>query len=178
MFIFEEYMHKGRILFLIVLVFIQVPFAKSQELSNVHQGFHNYKEAADSIWAAILNKKVTTLNKFTVDLNDFTKETRKRDTVVKSQMILGYYRVYYFTVDKSFRRIKKQFKKEQLTAKKATIDTVLLYRNTGDTNIHKAELYFKRNKKRGYIRYYLWNVNGLWYLSGKLEYIEDPTPVK
>lgn len=141
-------------------------------------GFSNYHEAADTIWSRLAFKKLTSLKRFTVTESSFVKETRKHDTAVVEQMIHGYWLAYWYHVDKSFKKVYNTLKKEKLDFKKAKLDTILLYTNTGSEDLQRCEIYFVRNKRRGYVKFELWRVNGLWYLNGKLDFVDDPRPVK
>lgn len=164
-----------------ILFFIPFAFVSAQNVAPdtlKRFGFENYKQAGDTIWARLAAKKLSSLKKFTLGEADFIAETRKHDTSIAQQMIHGEWLVYWYHVDKSFKKVYNALKKEKIDFKKAKLDTILMYTNTGNPDLNRGEIYFVRNKKRGYIKFEMWRVNGLWYLNGKLDFIDDPMPVK
>lgn len=165
-------------IFLIFLWFQILPAQNYAPDTLTRYGFSDYKEAADTLWARLAKSKLTSVKKFTVPESRFIQETRKHDTDITLQMIHGEWLMYWYHVEKSYKKLYNQLKKEQLTVKKAKIDTILLYKQTGDAAIQRAELYFVRNKKRGYIRFYLWEIDDRWYFIEKFEFVDDPMPVK
>ncbi len=171
-------MGKLRLCLLCLLPF-QIVFGQNFPIDTIKRhGFVDYKEAADTLWSRLAGKKVTSLKKFTVSEKNFILETRRYDTAVTLQMIHGEWLIYWYHVDKSFKKVFNGLKKEKIDFKKAILDTVLLYKNKGSTDLQRVELYFVRNKKRGYIKFQLWQLNDLWYFSDRMDFVEDPMPVK
>lgn len=163
-----------------ILFFIPFTFLSGQNFrmdTMQRFGFDDYKQAADSIWSRLANKNVSSVKKFTISEKVFQAEVRKHDTAITNQMIYGEWQMYWYRVDKSFKKVFNTLKKEKIDFRKAKLDTILLYTNTGNDDMQRGEIYFVRNKKRGFIKYELWQVDGLWYLNGKLDFVDDPMPV-
>lgn len=151
---------------------------RAQVDSFQHQGFQSYNDAADTLFARLMNKKIQPLIKFTVNEDDFVKETRKTDTVVPIQMIHGQYLAYWSKVERSYKRVYKKLRKSRVTSKKAVYDTTLLYRNSGSHDVVRLELYFYQKKYKAYVKFQLWQVNGLWYFTGKMDLVEEKVKPK
>lgn len=141
-------------------------------------GFQNFNEARDSIWARLAAKKVGSMKEFSISYEVFTAETRKHDTAIANEMIYGEWQMYWYHIDKSFKKVHAILKKEKLDFRRAKMDTLLVYTNTGSEDLQRAELYFYRNKRKALVRFELWKVNGLWYLNGRFDFVDDPLPVK
>jgi hypothetical protein len=52
-------------------------------------------------------------------------------------------------------------------------DTVLVYRNSGSIEVQRVELYFYQKKYKAWAKFQLWQVNQLWYLTGKIDLVEE-----
>ncbi|MBS3914111.1 MAG: hypothetical protein KG003_06400 [Bacteroidetes bacterium] len=172
-------MRKGRYSFLLLIflfyclhVKAQDGFAKAQVDTLHHRGFRDYQEAADSLYSRLLSKKPNSVREFTVDEKTFIAETRKVDTVIAIQMIHGQYTFYWGQVERSYNKLHKKLQSRKIRAEKTKKDTVLLYPNYGN-GVQRAELYIKQKKYQAYIKYQLWQVNGLWYFTGKFEVVEQ-----
>lgn len=171
-------MDKGRkafLLFTAVFFFFQL---SAQEDTMRRYGFSGYREAADTLFQRLMNKKFESIRKFTIDEDAFVRETRKTDTVIPYQMIRGQYLTYWGKAERTFKKVHKKLRKSRVTQKKAVFDTVLVYRNTGNPDIIRTELYFSQKKYKAWVKFQLWRVDGLWYYNGKFELVEEKIKLK
>lgn len=167
-------MGKGRkaSLFFFFLFFIFCLSAQTED-SLVHKGFTGYAEAADTIYARLIRKKYKSIREYTVSEAVFISETRKKDTAIPYQMIRGQYLSYWGRVERTFGKVRKKLQRSKVSQKKAHFDTVLVYRNTGNPDLISAEIYFSQKKYRAYVKYKLWRVDGLWYLTDRIQIVEE-----
>lgn len=164
---------------IVFISLILVLFPLSAQTDTLHRhGFVNYKEAADTLYVRLLNKKFAGIQVFTVDQKTFLRETRKRDTIVPEQMVRGQYFSYWGRAERSYKKVYKKLRKRKVKVGKTLKDTVLLYRNTGSPDVLRAELYISQKKYNAYVKYQLWWVDGLWYFTGKFELVEEKTVLK
>lgn len=140
-------------------------------------GFVTANEAGDSLFTRLVSKKLQTVKEFTIDYQTFTKETRKVDSIIPEQMVRGQYVAYWGKVDRGYKKVWKRLKKRGITAKKAVRDTLLVYKNYGN-DVVKVELYIVQKKYKAYVKFQMWQVDGLWYLTGKMELVEESVPSK
>src|SRR5688572_17289290 len=143
-------MRKGRY-WLVFIFFIGAQFPVfGQSDTFARHGFASYREAADSIFVRILDKKYKGIRQFTVDEQTFVNETRKLDTVIPVQMIRGQYLSYWGKAERTFKKVHKKLRKRKVRVGKTVLDTVLLYRNTGNAEVQRAELYISQKKYKAY----------------------------
>lgn len=146
----------------------------SAQMDTMHSyGFATYQEAADTLFQKLLNRKFEGVKKFTVNEPMFIKETRKHDTVIVYQMIRGQYISYWGRVERTFKKTYKRLKKSKYTAKKTVYDTMLIYKNSGNSDVLRAELYFSQKRSNAWVKFQLWQVEGLWYFTGRFELVEE-----
>jgi hypothetical protein len=141
-----------------------------------HYGFSDYNEAADTLFARLMNKKLQPIYRFTLSENEFIAETRKTDTVVPLQMIHGQYLAYWSKAERSFKKVHKKLRKSRISAKRAVFDTVLVYKNSGYGDVIRTELYFYQKRYKAWVKFQLWEVNDLWYITGKFSLVEEKLP--
>jgi hypothetical protein len=164
---------------IVLIYFITALFPLCGQTDTMHRhGFVNYREAADTLYARLLNKKYAGIQVFTVDQKTFLKETRKHDTIVPDQMVRGQYLSYWGKAERSYKKVYKKLRKRKVKPGRTMKDTVLIYRNTGAADVQRAELYISQKKYNAYIKYQLWWVDGLWYFTGKFELVEEKTVLK
>lgn len=159
---------------ILFLFFFAILFqVRAQNDTIIRRGFTDFQEASDTLFARLMAKKSRGVLEFTVSMADFTKETRKADTVIPVQMIRGQYISYWGRVDRTFKKVYKKLRKRRISSKRVVYDTILVYRNTGNPNIHRVELYFSQRRYKGYVKFQIWRVSELWYFSGKFELVEE-----
>lgn len=171
-------MGKVRIVSAVFIFFFFGVALKGQYVDTFpRHGFVSFQEASDTLFARFVAKKMQKVQVFTIDYPTFTAQTRLTDTVIPEQMIRGQYVSYWGKVEHSYKKVWKKLKKRGISAKRAIKDTLLVYQNSG-IGVSKAELYIVQRKYKAYIKFQLWEVDGLWYLAGKMELVEESVPKK
>jgi hypothetical protein len=166
-------MGKFRWVGVIIFVFFFQGYAYSQD-TLTRRGFKNYKEAADTIWSRLSYKKPLSMLQYTINDSVFLTQVRLRgDTVTPSQFVHGQWTAYYYKVEKSFSKTWKELHKKKINLKRSEKDTILIYKDPEQPTQERVEVYFKRGKLKGMIRFQLWKVGEAWYLLGKIEYNEE-----
>lgn len=161
--------HLSRIIVVSLFCFFPALLLSQNQLPK--SGFATAEEAADTLWSRMAMKKFQTLKNFVVSDSQFLKEARKTDTITPETFISGQYMNYSSKVDRSGKKTFKSLRKTKIPLKKAVRDTLLLYNATA--GFKKSELYFKYKKRSGYIKFNLWLVDDRWYLTGKIDWVEN-----
>jgi hypothetical protein len=133
-------------------------------------GFSHYADSYDSIFLYFKFKKKPSITPFI--LNDSLFKTEFASSNDKANPLFSdvYYKTYAYQIEKSFAKVFKKLHKKPFNYKRLELDETLRYPMSKNGDKIRVELLVSHKKNKAIITYYLWKVNGRWYLLEKFKF--------
>jgi hypothetical protein len=178
-------MRKVRCIAAIILCLLGIE-GKSQSVSQyVHpgdtlfrKGFSNWREALDTVWNKLASRKQQTLLTYTMPDTLFYAETRKSRPEMQVQIMHGLWVGYWHKVNKSYTQTRKSLKKSKLSLNRVQRDTILITELGDKEEMMRVEQYFKKSATQWKLTFYLWQINGKWFLLEAIRIEQDDTRIR